>query len=116
MAKAGGAYCVALVNDESLPLGDIVDQVIPLKAGPELSVAATKSYLATLSAFLQMVAYWTENKALIDALNTLPTAMQAMIDSQPQLTPQSIENVKNMVVLARDLGFAISKEMALKLK
>lgn len=116
MAKASGAYCVALVNDESSPLGEIVDQVIPLKAGAELSVAATKSYLATLSALLQMVAYWSENEELIDALNTLPTAMQTMIDSQPQLTPESITGVNNMVVLARGLGFAIAKEMALKLK
>ncbi len=116
MAKAGGAYCVALVNDESSPLGEIVDQVLPLKAGAELSVAATKSYLATLSALLQMVAYWTENSELIAALNTLPSAMQAMINSPAQLTPDTIKGINNMVVLARGLGFAISKEMALKLK
>ncbi len=116
MAKAGGAFCVALVNDESSPLGEIVDQVIPLKAGAELSVAATKSYLATLSALLQLVAYWTENKALIAALTTLPAAMQQIIDSPAQLTPEAIKNVNNMVVLARGLGFAIAKEMALKLK
>ncbi len=116
MAKAGGAYCVALVNDESSPLGAIVDQVLPLMAGAERSVAATKSYLATLSALLQMVAHWTENKTLISALTTLPTAMQAIIDTEAQLTPESINGVNSMVVLARGLGFAISKEMALKLK
>ena len=42
--------------------------------------------------------------------------MAAMIDSAPQLTPESIKAVNNMVVLGRGLGFAISKEMALKLK
>jgi len=116
MAKKAGAYCVALVNDETSPLKDIVDEVLPLKAGAEISVAATKSYLATLSALLQLTAYWTENQELISALDTLPSAMQTIIDSEPQLTSQSIDGVKNMVVLGRGLGYAITKEMALKLK
>ncbi|GHF77448.1 glucosamine-6-phosphate deaminase NagB-II [Thalassotalea marina] len=116
MAKKGGAFVVALVNDETSPLKDIVDEVLPLKAGAEISVAATKSYLATLSALLQLTAYWTQNQELVEALDTLPAALQAMIDSEPQLTSQSIEGVKNMVVLGRGLGYAITKEMALKLK
>ena len=116
MAKKAGAYCVALVNDETSPLKDIVDEVLPLKAGAEISVAATKSYLATLSALLQLTAYWTENQELISALDTLPAALQTIIDSEPQLTSQSINGVKNMVVLGRGLGYAITKEMALKLK
>ncbi|QOL25530.1 SIS domain-containing protein [Thalassotalea sp. LPB0316] len=116
MAKDAGAYCVALVNDETSPLGEIVDDVMPLSAGAEISVAATKSYLATLSALLQLTAYWTNNQTLIEALNTLPSALQAIIDSPAQLTPESIDGVKNLVVLGRGLGFAVSKEMALKLK
>jgi glucosamine--fructose-6-phosphate aminotransferase (isomerizing) len=116
MAKAAGAYCVALVNDETSPLTDIVDEVLPLKAGAEISVAATKSYLATLSALLQLTAYWTQNEELITALDSLPAAMQAIIETPAQLTPQSITGVKNMVVLGRGLGYAITKEMALKLK
>jgi len=116
MAKKAGAYCVALVNDETSPLTDIVDDVLPLKAGAEISVAATKSYLATLSALLQLTAYWSENQSLINALDTLPAAMQAIIDSEPQLTSSSIDGVKNMVILGRGLGYAVSKEMALKLK
>ncbi len=116
MAKAAGAYCVALVNDETSPLADVVDDVLPLKAGAEISVAATKSYLATLSALLQLTAYWTENDDLIAALASLPAAMQVMIDTPAQLTPESIAGVKNMVVLGRGLGYAITKEMALKLK
>jgi glucosamine--fructose-6-phosphate aminotransferase (isomerizing) len=116
MAKAAGAYCVALVNDETSPLSEVVDDVLPLKAGAEISVAATKSYLATLSALLQLTAYWTENDELIAALASLPAAMQAMIDTPAQLTPESIAGVKNMVVLGRGLGYAITKEMALKLK
>jgi glucosamine--fructose-6-phosphate aminotransferase (isomerizing) len=116
MAKKAGAYCIALVNDETSPLTDIVDDVLPLRAGAELSVAATKSYLCTLSALLQLTAYWTENNSLIAALDTLPAALQDVIDSPAQLTPESLEGVNNLVVLGRGLGYAVSKEMALKLK
>lgn len=116
MAKEAGAYCIALVNDETSPLKDIVDDLLPLRAGAEISVAATKSYLSTLSALLQLTAYWTENQELIAALDTLPAALQTIIDSEPQLTSQSLEGVKNLVVLGRGLGYAITKEMALKLK
>tara|TARA_Y100000034_G_C6862319_1_gene392609 strand:- start:308 stop:1333 length:1026 start_codon:yes stop_codon:yes gene_type:complete len=116
MAKKAGAYCIALVNDETSPLAEVVDDFIPLKAGAEISVAATKSYLATLSALLQLTANWTENTALINALQQLPEKLDAMVASGPQLTPESLDNVKNMVVLGRGLGFAVSKEMALKLK
>lgn len=116
MAKNAGAFCIALVNDETSPLADIVDEVLPLSAGEEISVAATKSYLATLSALLQLTAYWTENKALIDELSNLPAQLQAMIDSPVQLTPAMFESINNMVVLGRGLGFAVAKEMALKLK
>ncbi|GAB2694413.1 SIS domain-containing protein [Aliiglaciecola sp. 3_MG-2023] len=116
MAKKGGAYCIALVNDESSPLQDIVDDVLPLKAGKEESVAATKSYLSTLSALLHLVATWTNNQGLLDSLNELPSLLEAIIDSPSQLIPTDVDNVNNLVVLGRGLGFAVSKEIALKLK
>lgn len=116
MAKEAGAYCVALVNDESAPIKDIVDVVLPLKAGEEKAVAATKSYLATLSALLQLAAYWTQSDSLKDALAQLPLSLQAAVDAKPQLTAQALGDVRNLVVLGRGLGYAISKELALKMK
>lgn len=59
MAKKGGAYCITLVNDESSTLQDIIDDVLPLKAGKEESVAATKSYL---SALLHLGSTWANNQ------------------------------------------------------
>ena len=52
-ARDAGARVVALVNVEDSPLAQFADTVIPLHAGPERSVAATKSYLSSLSAILQ---------------------------------------------------------------
>jgi glucosamine--fructose-6-phosphate aminotransferase (isomerizing) len=46
--RKSGAYCIALINDETSPIAEHVDLVIPLRAGPELAVAATKNYICTL--------------------------------------------------------------------
>ena len=50
-AKNGGAFTVAFVNDETSPLAELADAVIPLSAGEEKAVAATKSFLATCRRF-----------------------------------------------------------------
>ncbi len=115
-AKKAGALCVALVNDEESPLVDIVDFTLPLSVGEEKSVAATKSFLATLSAILQLVAYWSEKSELLEALEQIPTALLNAVNATPQLKQEDIRDVKNLVVLSRGLGYAVGNEIALKLK
>ena len=115
-ARQGGAYTVALVNDESSPLASICDAVLPIRAGKEQAVAATKSYLASLSALLQLCAVWSENKALEASLADLPAAMQAVCEQPPQLKTEHLQGVQNCIVLGRAFGYAISREVALKLK
>jgi len=116
MAKEAGAYCVALVNDAESPLAQMVDTVVPLRAGEEKSVAATKSYLATLSALLQLTARWSKNDKLNLALNQLPNHLSEVVGAQKQLLTTDLHGVRNLVVLGRGLGYAVSKEIALKLK
>ncbi|MGS2719320.1 glucosamine-6-phosphate deaminase NagB-II [Paraglaciecola aestuariivivens] len=116
MAKAGGAYCIAIVNDESSPLAKMVDTVLPIRAGKEVSVAATKSYLATLSALIHLTSAWTQNASLFAALEQLPEALDKVLQADIQLQPSTFAKINNMVVLSRGLGFAVAKEMALKLK
>ncbi|TRY29832.1 glucosamine-6-phosphate deaminase NagB-II [Aliiglaciecola sp. M165] len=115
-AKNQGALCVALVNDESSPLTQLVDVVVPLKAGPEKAVAATKSYLATLSAILQFVAYWKDDQVILNALPGLPSAMEHVVNSAEQLNAEFIQQLTHCVVLGRGFGYAIGREIALKLK
>src|SRR5579859_6249212 len=59
-AKAAGAMVIALVNVESSPLALAADFTVPLCAGTEQSVAATKSYIASLAALIHLVAAWGE--------------------------------------------------------
>ena len=115
-AKESGALCLAMLNDETAPLADKVDHVIPLLVGEERSVAATKSYLATLSAIVQLVAYWKNDADLIAAVNDIPSALATAVNASSQIHPTALDGVANLVVLGRGLGFAVSKEIALKLK
>ncbi|WDT85140.1 glucosamine-6-phosphate deaminase NagB-II [Alteromonas sp. 009811495] len=115
-AKKGGAFTVAFVNDETSPLAELADAVIPLSAGEEKAVAATKSFIATLSALLHLCARWRENDALFESLATLPESLQKVIESPNQLTANYLENTRNTIVLGRGFGYAVGREVALKLK
>lgn len=116
MAKEKGALCVALVNDETSPLKDIADFFIPLCAGPEIAVAATKSYLATLFALLSIVGACTNNSQLQDALTALPEKMENVIATSPVMTSKLLGSMERCVVLGRAFGYAVSREIALKMK
>ena len=115
-AKESGATCIALVNDQASPLAQLVDAVIPLGAGEEKAVAATKSYLATLSAILQLVSEWSQSDALQAGLKTLPKQLQLTVDARQQLLHSFISPLRNCVVLGRGFGYAVGREIALKLK
>lgn len=116
MAKKAGALVVALVNDTSSPLAEQADFVVPLFVGPEKAVAATKSYLATLSALLQLVSVWSADAELQQAVARLPEDLAQAQQLPAQLTPELVADVKHCVVLGRGPGYAISREIALKLK
>src|ERR1700739_910682 len=60
MARRAGALTVSLGNDPASPLPRAAELVLPLCAGPELSVAATKSFVASLAALLRIGAAWPE--------------------------------------------------------
>ena len=70
---------VALVNAEDSPLARAANHAIPLRAGTETSVAATKSYIASLSAIVQLVGSWTQDDELQDALDGVPDQLAARL-------------------------------------
>ncbi|MET0890379.1 MAG: SIS domain-containing protein [Stenotrophomonas maltophilia] len=115
-ARAAGARVVALVNVEDSPLAQLAETVIPLGAGAERSVAATKSYLASLSAILQLVAYWTQDVGLIASLRALPDALREAWNSDWSSLTEDLVPAHNLFVLGRGLGLAAAQEAALKFK
>src|SRR5688572_25376433 len=74
-AKAGGAATLVLVNDVDSPLAAAADHVLPLHAGPERSVAATKSFIASLAALVALVADWAAERELEQAVTEAPDAL-----------------------------------------
>ncbi|WP_426029907.1 SIS domain-containing protein [Caulobacter sp. DWP3-1-3b2] len=115
-AKEAGAFTIALVNDVNSPLAALVDEVLPLHAGPELSVAATKSYIAALAAIAQLVAAWTEDAELTAGLATLPAllAQAWTLDWTPAV--ERLKLARNLYVLGRGVGYGVAQEAALKFK
>lgn len=114
-AKAAGARVVALVNVEDSPLAQVADVVIPLGAGPE-SVAATKSYLASLAAVLQLGAVWKNDPALLAALEALPQQLRNAWQADWSALTAGLVPAHNLFVLGRGLGLGAAQEAALKFK
>lgn len=115
-ARAAGARVVALVNVEDSPLAQLADTVIPLCAGPERSVAATKSYLASLAALLQLAALWSEDAALLSSLESLPDALRGAWRQDWSSLTRGLADAHNLFVLGRGLGLGAVQEAALKFK
>lgn len=115
-AKAAGAYAVALVNVEDSPLAKLADAVIPLHAGAELSVAATKSYIAALVAITQLIAVWTGDDELTAALANLPAQLEKAWNLDWSSGVERLRDASNLYVLGRGVGFGVAQEAALKFK
>ena len=115
-AKAAGATVLALCNTPDAPLMAAADWAIELRAGVEASVAATKSYIATLAALARMVAAWTQDAALESAVGTLPGLLDQSwaLDWSAALAP--LESAANLYVVGRGLGLGAAQETALKCK
>ena len=116
MAKSAGALVVGFVNDEASPLFEMSDVPVPLRAGEELSVAATKSYLLSCYAFLRLVAAWSGEAELLAAAESLPDALDAAIGLSWQPALAELVGSNDMFVLGRGLSFGAALEAALKLK
>jgi len=115
-ARAAGARVVALVNAPDSPLGEIADTLIPLHAGAENSVAATKSYICSLSAIVQIAAKWKADEELLAALHAVPAAIARTWDLDWSPLVDGLIGARNLFVVARGLGLAAAQEAALKLK
>jgi len=115
-AKEAGAFVVAMVNDAESPAAKAADVFVPLHAGPELAVAATKSYIASLSAIVHLVAEWSEDQELLSALEQAGDHISDAFARDWSKLGDALLNAKSLFVIGRGLTFGIAHEMALKLK
>jgi glucosamine--fructose-6-phosphate aminotransferase (isomerizing) len=113
---AGGARTAALVNEAQSPLGESAQRVLPLRAGPEKAVAATKSYIASLAAIVHLVSAWAEDDGLAGALEFAPGQLDLAWQCDWSVLVERLIEAEGLYVLGRGLGFGIAAEAALKLK
>ncbi|WP_110666115.1 SIS domain-containing protein [Salinicola halophilus] len=112
----GGARTLALVNTPDSPLGEASDETLLLHAGAEKSVAATKSYLATLAAGAHLVGAWQADGELLAALERLPERLERAAAFSWQPAIEALQGVDRMMVIGRGVGLGIAQEAALKFK
>ena len=116
MAKAAGALTAAIVNDTDSPLATSSDIVLPMSAGPELSVAATKTFVTSLSAWLHVVAGWAGLDEMRASIGRLPDRLAAAGRLDWSAALPALSEATSLVSLGRGPTLAIAREAALKLK
>lgn len=114
--RAGGATTVALVNDINSPLAQASEWAMPLHAGPEISVAATKSFINSMVAGARLTAHWQNDPELIDALKALPEDLQRACDVDWSPALEVLTPARNIMVVGRGISFPVALEAGLKFK
>jgi glucosamine--fructose-6-phosphate aminotransferase (isomerizing) len=115
-ARHQGAPTLAITNDPGSPLATAAEHLIPLHAGQERSVAATKTYTAQLAALAMLALSLAERP--INALAPIPDLMSEALESEPQAraAAQALADSNRGVVLGRGFNYATAHEIALKIK
>jgi len=115
-AAAQGALTVAITNDPNSALAKTAAHCLALDAGPERSVAATKTYAAELTALAALTAHWAENDALHADLDRLPRQVEEVLATMSPLTERAerFRFMTRCVTLARGYNYATAFEIALK--
>lgn len=115
-AAGPGVMRIGLINDASSPLAEIMDAVVPLEAGPETSVAATKSCLAAMTLVLGLTAHWRGNADAIVAFERTPDVLANALEQDWSKALAFLEGDGPIYVIGRGPGLAVAAEAALKLK
>lgn len=115
-ARASGALTIAITNDPASPLAQAAEHCLPLLAGVEASVAATKTFAVSVLAGLALVAEWQDDAALRDAVQAMPEGFARALALDWSVLADRLARAQSAYVLGRGPGFAIAAETALKLK
>jgi len=115
-AREAGALVVALVNDEESPLAALAEHCLPLCAGAEQSVAATKSYIASLAALVHVTAEWTRDGPMQQALECAPGDLERAWELDWSAALETLRPASHLYVIARGVGLGVAQEAALKCK
>lgn len=114
-ARSLGALTLAIVNDEQSPVASAAELVLPIGAGPEHAVAATKSVVSSMIAGAMLVAALTRDDALSGALRRVPQRLAKAQSCNWSDWADAVLTAPAAFVAARGYGFGPVREIALKL-
>lgn len=126
-AKEKKSHILIITNRPDSNMARLADSLIPVNAGIEVSVAATKSYIAQLISFYLLAIYLAEIKGSLDTsylknlkheLIQLPTKIEEILSntSDIQECARRFSSYKNFIFISRGVNLATALEGALKLK
>ncbi len=115
-AKAGGALTVSLVNTTPSPLADAASIAVNIQAGPEIAVAATKSYVNSIVAGLAVLSEWSGSATLKKAVAALPDHLDKALSLDWSVLVEPLVKAESLYMLGRGPALAIAMEAALKCK
>jgi glucosamine--fructose-6-phosphate aminotransferase (isomerizing) len=116
MARSSGALTVGIVNDVASPLAQACEIVLPMGAGPERSIAATKSFVASLAVLVRLVASWSDDLVMQRALDRLAVRVRCATDLDWSSALGALTAANSAMTIGRGPTLAIAREAALKLK
>ena len=117
-ARTQGGITLALSNEPESPLSRAAQYTLPLLAGPELAVAATKTYTAELFALAMLSAALEEKPERWAELARVPAWIDAVIEQNGDLVDavEPFRDAQKLIVLGRGFNYSTAYEIALKLK
>ncbi|MGD9544258.1 MAG: SIS domain-containing protein [Methylocystis sp.] len=115
-ARDSGAVTACITNHAESELAQCCEFVLPMEAGPELSVPATKTFIASLAVLARLTALWAEHEALAGALQRLPDRLAAASELDWRNLIGALTGAASLVTIGRGPTLAIAREAALKLK
>lgn len=114
VARKHGALTLAIVNDENSPAAAASELVLPIGAGAEHSVAATKTVVLSMIAGAQLVAALARDDDLTAGLRQLPQRMSLALDCDWSAWADSAARAAAAFVVGRGYGLGCVREIALK--
>ena len=115
-ASAKGAATIALTNTPGAPLAEVADHTLELHAGPEQSVAATKTFVSSALALAIFSAELAGDTDFLDSLSSLPDALDAATRCDWSVVAEAVIPAGSLYCLGRGPAWAIAGEAALKFK
>jgi glucosamine--fructose-6-phosphate aminotransferase (isomerizing) len=117
--RENGAVVVSMTNDAASPMAQFADYAVDLCAGPERSVAATKTFGAQLFAMALLSGIWSGDEAFLRQLEGIPAALEETLRTLPAQLDETVPRYRFLeegFVLARGIGYPIALETALKIQ